>query len=280
MLNRKRLVTLHLGAHKTATTYIQSQLELNVNSLQRQVSYIPLKVMREKITEYVSNEIKFTSQKNKISQFVNSYSLKENLVISDENLLGVSKLLKNGQLYSDVFQRCKRIKSLFCANTQFKVVFSYRDYSKFITSMYIEYLRHNDYCKFDCFSKNINYELLNWKYVHNELSRAFGSENVVMYNFDKFDERGFISEILGCEIDFKFYSLTSSGVRRSTPSRGMIDLLDLAYEEFGGGFTKKLFSFIERNEVGNNSKCNLAYSEKLTIRYAKDIEELLGNLDD
>ena len=65
-----------------------------------------------------------------------------------------------------------------------KVFFSIRDYPDFLSSVYVEILRHHPYLSFGEFLNGLYEDLPNlWKEAYDNLVRLFGEENVTIWDF-------------------------------------------------------------------------------------------------
>jgi hypothetical protein len=89
---------LHVGAHKTATTYLQSKLALNGDLLARQgVRYDRLDEFREKCTRMLNHP---TEGDRDFVAGLKASMKDKTVVISDENLIGMSTdLVRSGSCY-------------------------------------------------------------------------------------------------------------------------------------------------------------------------------------
>ena len=144
----KRII-LHLGLHKTATTSLQDFLTENIPALLRHgVRYVPLQRMRTDITPLFWALDK--GRRSKLAEFIDSVG-EETLLLSDENMIGVPGELTQGGVYP--YSR-NRVVS-FCeemADRRITLFLTLRDPQWFLTSMYSEYLRHNEFITFGDFT--------------------------------------------------------------------------------------------------------------------------------
>ena len=143
----KRII-LHLGLHKTATTSLQDFLTENIPALLRHgVRFIPLQRMRTDVTPLFWAIDK--GRRNKLVEFIDAVE-QDTLLLSDENMIGVPGELTQGGVYpyarNRVVSFCEDLKDL-----QITIFLTLREPQWFITSMYSEYLRHNDFIPFEGF---------------------------------------------------------------------------------------------------------------------------------
>lgn len=151
---------VHLGVHKTATTALQNFLFKNLKQLlAHDVRYIPLKPTRSEITPLVCSAEK-TSRKRLIELLASFPNRK--ILFSDENLLGNLGDIPYGTLYPYARSRILR----FCddvAPARVELFLTLREPSRFVSSMYSEYIRHNPYLSFDEYIRD--FDLTGFSYL-------------------------------------------------------------------------------------------------------------------
>jgi hypothetical protein len=193
-------IALHIGAHKTASTYIQNTLELNMQLLSRNnINYIPLKEMRRSIT----SKIKF----GKINTMMFSKLLKANtdsirLILSDENLIGApGDLIKQGTIYEKSRSRLSNLCNAL-GDEDFFVYLSVRNYETFIPSLYLELLRHHSFFSFTEFTRKFNIFDISWYKIVRSLCIKFRQENITLWDFAEFRniEDEVFSSLIGSQL--------------------------------------------------------------------------------
>ncbi|MDQ4086461.1 MAG: hypothetical protein M3177_00365, partial [Pseudomonadota bacterium] len=103
-----RLV-LHFGAHKTATTYIQSTLAASQSSLSDYgVGYVPLDEMRERVTPLAGP--RRLNAGGTLRKLIDEHGDRGRLILSDENMSGLcSNAVKAGTFYAEIDKRAERL---------------------------------------------------------------------------------------------------------------------------------------------------------------------------
>lgn len=195
-----REVHLHLGAHKTATTFIQDALKSNNPLLlAKGVLYLPLQEMRSKNADNgkgLTSRIIALSQANRqrgqiqelrqdVLEDFGPERLKKchTVLISEENLSLYLSGYTNGRPFSDLSQRLMHLREEI--GPKLKVFFSIRDYPDFISSVYVEILRHHQFLSFNDFLISLYQDLPNlWLDAYHNLVQLFGEENVTMWDFE------------------------------------------------------------------------------------------------
>jgi hypothetical protein len=181
------LISLHLGAHKTASTYIQKSLGQSRDRLrERGVGYLPLKEVRSAITKRLSisgwmDPVELRPATRRLLREHRSYDV---LIISDENIIGGLKP-KLGEYYYDRRRRVRRLlRAIGCNGV--KVFFATRSYDTFISSMYCECIRHNPFLDAQSYVTEIDIESFSWMGVIGTFVGLVGAENVVVWPYEDF----------------------------------------------------------------------------------------------
>jgi hypothetical protein len=175
-------VIFHLGAHKTATTYLQNRLRHGSELLSaNKVFYPGIGEMRKQFT-YAFNQQHNTELMDKMLQLRSTHTL----LLSDENMAGgVDDVLRLGRQYLELASKLVR----YCAmvNTDEPVIFlALREYSSFIVSIYCEYLRHHPYIDFDTFAHQYAVSNFSWPTVIAEIRAAMPKAEIHIWDFQNF----------------------------------------------------------------------------------------------
>lgn len=138
-------VYLHLGAHKTATTFIQQTLQSNADKLAKIGIFTPkLEDIRVAITPGMAGKpmldfeecISFMLENEALFQGI----APNRVILSDENMVGFpAEIFAKGAFYLDAKQRLKVLKS-WLPVAPAKIVFALRPYTTFFSSAYAQWL--------------------------------------------------------------------------------------------------------------------------------------------
>lgn len=190
----ERRIMIHLGAHKTATTYIQGILKKNVSALLEQgILYIPLDEMRRKGLTKAIIELSRSSRKNGTliglrQEILDGFDMKllekcHTVVISEENLSAGPWDFLQGLGYASLGSKLESLRNELGPNLH--LFFCIRDYPSFLASIYVEILRHHPYCSFGEFLSGLYEEAPNlWSDVYRQLTELFGSDSVTFWDFE------------------------------------------------------------------------------------------------
>ncbi|WP_221793734.1 hypothetical protein [Oceanobacter mangrovi] len=169
-----RHYNIHIGIHKTATTFLQQQLEISFKN-DLEIKYIPL------------NQLRNWRKKKGFYFILEHLQGYKKSIISDENIIGSAAMIKSGQLYTKVFSQVSRyINSTGKNNTT--VFISLRSYHAFLTSIYCEYLRHNPFIRFSIYIQKIIPDTISWYEVFSPLIFKYPEVEFQIFNFDNFEK--------------------------------------------------------------------------------------------
>ena len=175
-------ISLHLGAHKTATTYIQQALEQSGDALSaRAVGYIPLDEMRPTITRSVGlSGIKRGPAARRV---LDRYRDCATLILSDENILGPPVPGRSGLYYPRRrFRVWRLLRKLPLANV--RIFFAIRAYDSFVSSMYSEMIRHHPFVPPDLYLKRVDIDAFEWRRVIASFVGLVGAEQVTVWRYE------------------------------------------------------------------------------------------------
>jgi hypothetical protein len=189
--SRRRLpsISLHLGAHKTGTTFIQHVLVAKDQELTRfGVAMIPLKTVRSRVTSAFGSG-NLESGAGLLTETAEKVPSCERVIVSDENISGsgTRDILRQGRpLYFSLASRLDNLCQQVLANRRMTVYFCIRSHVEFLPAMYSEALRHNDFCSFEEYLRGIDLRNLSWIPVVREIASVVGPQNLVLWDFETF----------------------------------------------------------------------------------------------
>ena len=191
-------VVLHLGAHKTASTYLQSRLAKSSNALrQMQVGYVDLKTFREVVARAgglrrCQHRYAMLSQRTlraELSGLIQRENIlgAERVVLSDENILGhLCDLSNAGKFYPTAGPRLRVIREAL-RDWDLEIVVSVRDYVTFLPSVWSHMVLREGY---QPFSPQVARAFLTggrgWAEVLQDLQRAAPGVPLRLWTFEEF----------------------------------------------------------------------------------------------
>jgi hypothetical protein len=194
-------ILLHIGAHKTATSYMQKKLALNVDLLARRgIHYDPLETFRKGFTPLLNEE---ATRENDYVKLLNGKAKTMALLISEENIMGVpGDLPREHKYYIRIRQRLARTAELFHTATP-EIFLSLREYASFAVSMYSEYIRHQKYLPFAEYRAIFEASNFSWLSVIDEIFEAVPGARLTLWDFSDFRniEKQVFQSMLGFDPD-------------------------------------------------------------------------------
>lgn len=180
-------VVIHLGVHKTATTFLQAHWAVCARQpWATAVSAPALDAVREALTPAVDG--KASSQlRSRASRWLTDLAASHHrLVISDENLIGTS--LGNFQaktLYPRARERLQQLGSLLPSG-ELTVLLSLRGYADYLSSAYCEVLRHTPFRPFRARVAGLDVGKRGWVELVRDVQAALPHARLVVWCYEDF----------------------------------------------------------------------------------------------
>jgi hypothetical protein len=267
-------ILLHLGVHKTATTYIQKKLALNAGLLaDRHIHYDPLDVFRKGFTSLLKED---TTRANDYVTHLMATAASMTLLVSEENILGVpGELVRDGRYYGRARRRLGRTAELLQTDNP-EIYLGLRDYASFAVSMYCEYIRHQKFLTFADYWKIVVASGFSWMTVIEDIHAAVPGARIVLWDFADF--RRIEEQIFAAMLDFDpgllvnpersaRESFSATAIRSFEALSGALDHQDL----------KKIMGPVARNFPKGNlypafDPLDAAIKAELKTRFSADME--------
>ena len=179
------LIALHLGAHKTATTYVQQAIQQGQDALRRAgVGYVPLTEVRSRLTRRL--DLAGFGLGRAARLLLDEHRDCGRLIVSDENILGGLDASRRTRTFYG--SRKRRLASLVrkLRPHEVKIFFATRSYDQFITAMYCEYIRHSPFIGIDSYLARLDLQAISWTDVIATLVDGAGVENVTLWRYEDF----------------------------------------------------------------------------------------------
>lgn len=189
-------INLHLGAHKTATTYIQNILTSNYKTLNKKGIYSSTP------SELRGGWLDHTLNNNTVNQSDKHQPSKEGLwIISEENILGVPNDFKTSyEMYPRASNRLLTLKETL-GNTSITVFLSIRCYHSFYRSCYLEVVRNKGYLNFSDYYDEQRFKNNNWVHVIEKITENFPESDIILWCYEEFTnlEQTILKKLTGLE---------------------------------------------------------------------------------
>lgn len=177
------LIALHLGAHKTATTYIQKALEQSRETLLGSGVGCP---SLDRIRSTITRRLNFAriGLGGATRSLIDEYRDCERVILSDENIIG--GLRPPAGTKSFYARRRSRIGALVgrLRPNPVKIYLSTRSYDRFVSAIYCEYIRHNPFVNSRSYLSWVNLAAFSWIDVIATLVELVGAESVTMWRYE------------------------------------------------------------------------------------------------
>ena len=175
---------LHIGAHKTATTYLQKKLAINRELLaSRGVHYDPLDVFRKNFTFHLHE---LSRQATPYLEELRGLIGRQDVLLSDENIIGVpGDLVRSGVYYAHAHERVGEVCGLLKTDRP-EIFMAMREYSTFIVSMYSEYIRHREFIDFPEYFELYKASNFSWIKVMDDIVSAAPNATIYLWDFANF----------------------------------------------------------------------------------------------
>jgi hypothetical protein len=184
-------IHIHIGVHKTATTYMQNTLHENRGKLRAAgIGYISLWELRQMFTESFMD---FVPGEFKIEQLLPKFfdrNLPANirgLIISEENLIGYcGGLLLSGHPFANAHARLTHLRALLSGHdiTMFCAI---RSYDSFLSSAYCEGIRNTQqFVAFEDFKDRLQWAKLQWPYLIQRFEECLAPDRAFLWRYEDF----------------------------------------------------------------------------------------------
>lgn len=287
-------IRLHLGAHKTASTYLQQFFAANIAELKRMgVSYVPLRRMRTLFT----NRFNALSRDNNtrelatlgrdfIAELRRSRVLSrdtQTLVLSDENLLGwLAACTQGRRLYGLAKERTGWLREIF-KGAEVKFFLAVRSQQTFFPSVYAEVFRNGHILPFDAFLTTVKPCEFSWSALVADVADGADNADVRVWRYEAMAEGRFneiARALAGVPVD-AFRSAPEKIVRPSLPAKAFEILLNSRLI-LSQGESRRLLEILASSFEFDSPSVKLAISDDVLLsmlseKYACDLEQLKGS---
>lgn len=279
---------IHIGAHKTATTFIQQALRKNVDALEavgtRFLSPREFRYMHE--DNWNDGEVKEIHSFKDVDPESSEYALdpKRKLLMSDENLLGRAVPFYHlNTLYPEVHARFSMLKS-FLPCVPDTIYLCIRNYVFFYPAIYYQFASQSNFLPID---DELRYRLTTkprrWPQIVDDLKAVFPTSNIKLWLYEDFEENPiYVFDALtdGTELNFDHNARP-----RQTAKGSAYDAWVEAKDEAGADrkITNRFAQWV--NKTGFVPPADdVTFADRfwrnkdieaLAIQYSEDVEELI-----
>ncbi|MFG6137172.1 hypothetical protein [Halomonas sp. B23F22_10] len=267
----KPKVVLHLGVHKTATTYVQSRLWNSLEELERnRVNYIGLNSLRKRLTSRLGDA---SFGKKDVFDALYPFLNCDRLILSDENILGGTNAPRYQAFYPWAKERFKKVLRGL-EGCEVEVYVTLRSFPEYLISRYTESLRHFKFFTFEDYMSGIDAKNISWLPLLDDLLAA-GCGKIFVNDFNYVvsgDE--YIYRLIGKEVELNEAS-QGSRVRRSKVSNEAYEILKLYGSIYSDQSTRRLISMMDDHPQHTEATPFMPFTEnqlfELNTKYKKEL---------
>jgi hypothetical protein len=288
-------VHIHLGAHKTASTFIQTWLAKNQGFLtDNHIAYVPLGKLRKCFSLEFSRLSKSTEdvtpamvEQLRDILFAEAESCGFDLastrlfILSEENILGsVASLSATGVLYPDIKKRMALLARIF-ENYEIQPFLALRNYCEFYPSAYAERLRQGHVKPFDNYVGKLNLLGNSWTNIIESIEAELGMTKLWSYEQFRGNAHIILSELLQIAITPNMINVDNIA-RKSLTKKGL-DVVMMSKKTLSVGEMKKLINLLAERMVFDAPDEKIAIKNIDTLsflnkQYCNDLNQLSNRL--
>lgn len=268
------VIVLLVGAHKTATSYIQSRLLNSLDALNSAgISHVPMEQFRKRITNQLSHSGFSPAQ---LTRLLEEHAGYNRIILSDENLLGVWP--DANRLYPRARQRLESLLPAF-DGYMVEVFVTVRSYPEYLVSRYTEHLRNHGFIRFEKFYKGIDFDTLTWLDLSEDI-RAAGFKTLRIWDYSNLfdDKQHYFDTLLGMTGISLNPADNTPAVRRTKLTQQGYDVLRFFSRKYALSSTQQVLALIDNTEQETPATPFMPIPEaqrvKMEIRYEEEMKEL------
>lgn len=288
-------IHIHLGAHKTASTFMQNWLTKHLSLLKHnKIAYVPLENLRRQFSsafwELAADQdksVSITPAQLRDMIFAEAESCGFDLasthlfILSEENILGsLSSLSTEGILYPGLTHRLQILAEIF-EGYQIQPFFSVRSYLEFYPSAYAETLRDGYIKPFENYLYDLALTRNSWIDIIETIESALGPAIVWPYEQFRNNAHHVLSTLLQMTITTDSID-ANTVIRRSLTQKGLLLALS-CQDSLSVGEIKKLVNLLAEKMKFEDPDEKISIKDSrmindLSEKYANDLQSLSSRL--
>ena len=218
-------IHLHVGAHKTATSYIQAQLQDNRDVLATcDVAFVPTREFRRWRVKTVRE---CRGNADALAADFGSFAAQKvvsarTLLLSDENVIGTcEQIVEHGSLYPGVLRKLGHVATML-RGYEVRLFMSLRSYDEFYPAALGEAARGGHYISFTDFSRRLDGSGRRWPDVLHDIAQLFPASQLSVWPYELFRQRPLLimERLVGQTLAERF-DLANETIRQSPSDQAM-----------------------------------------------------------
>ncbi|MFS4439254.1 hypothetical protein ACMA5I_13665 [Paracoccaceae bacterium GXU_MW_L88] len=294
MSNQKiRSWTIHIGAHKTATTHFQDTLEAIRPQLERmEIDYLPRLHARGAIQEMLRRKNFRTYIRGPLmARQVNAVLAPlgtgaPHMVVSDENIIGFCESAIAHRPWPKLERTVGALASLR-RDAELSFALSIRNFADVIAGCYAESLRYHDIApeEFQKFCDEMEEHPLSWRPVIERISKVIANTPLRVWRIEDYsrDPGAIIAAFLNISRDTIEIPALAAPKRTKAPSRDAVREVEVAFHDpaYQEGWRDYVNAVFEQSPASETSAKFAPFSEAqhaaLTQQYQDDLRWIEKN---
>ncbi|CUJ18606.1 hypothetical protein TA5114_03432 [Cognatishimia activa] len=292
----QKAIKLHIGAHKTATTYLQQYFSYNRAVLARNgVAYWPRENVRDVVKlSWEQSKRRRSSLRGRLASFIFGdqmsvrmkpwFSIERDVLLSEENLIGEGADFLGDQFYSECANRLSWLKKAIPSDRQLEVWLCIRSYPDFFASMYGEAARFWPMPTPEQYANRYEDAAGRWPSLIDQIRKALPNANLIVWAYEDFRdlEPRIIKGMTG--VDQKLLRpLQQVDVRPSASNRAVREIVALPSDIQGPERMMRMLELEElyppKDKSDRFSPWTPEQCEKLEAAWQKDRADLAARSD-
>lgn len=286
-------ISLHLGAHKTASTYLQNQLQKNNETLLKNgINNLSPSMLRQngitkavaKLSYHGFNQSLFDETQSKLDKLIQIENC-DTTVIAEENFIGTCGDFKGKDLFYFNAKASLGIVSKLLQKYKVTPFFALRSYETFFPSSYGEALRGcPTFYDFKTYYGNQNILKNGWFDLAKNCSEIFSLSEVIVWDYKSTfnsEFRNSLLDLMGKKNISKILIPYEDEVNTAMPHKAinLLEQADLFLDEKEYyAFRKLLDNRMTWNAADKFKPFNLTEALFLKRKYQSDIQKIKNNL--
>jgi hypothetical protein len=187
-------VNVHLGVHKTATTFLQAQLQDHRSMLaEGSVRFARIATVRQNFTE-IFDRLAWVDAiggaafrpllARRLDALIQSQGRGDTFILSDENMLGlISANYWTGKLYPGAARRLRMLSALL-KGKETHYFLSIRRYPDYLTSSWLQYASRGNAPAFDRYLAKFRPDCRGWAEIVADMAAVCGPDRLTVWTYD------------------------------------------------------------------------------------------------
>lgn len=278
---------LHLGVHKTGSTFLQKTFLNNSDQLESaDLAYLPLAEMRRDVTSRIlqASRLNVGTEGSCLSACRDALAAamdgRRSILLSDENLLGsLYKFSRRIGAYPRAARNVGVLAKLLDPAMKIVIYMGLRDYPQWLETAYLQILKRRRLLSFESFIGGVSLESISWPSLVGRISARVPGATIVLWSYEAFarDNHWLMDRL---SLQFGVASLTPVACRSNPSLSAIAHQVLMACRESGirEEHVPRVLKFVRKRLSIAQGYAKPAFfpghvSASLSARYARDLAD-------